>query len=96
MRIGSGHGCGATSVSAQWVIEEVRCLPKGSYELMRSVPEAIKQEKELRVKSNTSWKRWHKNVQGVGYWLVDVEDNDNSYIEEALSVGIKNYLTNYE
>jgi len=95
MRVGSGYGCGGSRVSAQWMIEEVRTLPKGSFDFMKSLPDAIENEKEFRIKSKKGWKRWYNNLQDIGLWLVDVSDDDNSYMEEALSVGVEKYINIY-
>lgn len=94
-RVGSGYGCGGTTSDALWEIEELRCLPLGSYELAVSMISTIEVEKRRRVTSKQSWKRWYKNVQGVGYWLFDPDENDDFYINEALSIGIEQYIRSY-
>ena len=70
-RVGSGYGCGGTTSDALWEIEELRRLPLGSYELASSIVSTVAGEKRRRIESKQSWKRWYKNVQGVGYWLFD-------------------------
>jgi hypothetical protein len=95
-RVGSGYGCGGTTSSAQWVLEEIKQLPTGSFKFASSLLSTIKYEKERRIKNKLAWKRWYKNVQGVGFWLFDEEESDDFYIKEALNVGIEQYIQKYQ
>lgn len=94
-RVGSGYGCGGTTSDALWEIKELRRLPPGSYEFASSIVSTIADEKRRRIESKQAWKRWYKNVQGVGYWLFDPDEADEFYINEALSIGIEQYIRNY-
>ncbi|MCZ4337617.1 hypothetical protein [Shewanella colwelliana] len=93
LRVGSGYGCGGTTVSAVFVIEAIRQLPEGSFSLIQRLPETIMAEKNRRIEAKLAWKRWFNSVQGVGYWLAN--DMDDEDITEALNIGLEQYLAHY-
>ncbi|MCF2900955.1 hypothetical protein L1267_11120 [Pseudoalteromonas sp. OFAV1] len=96
IRVGSGYGCGGTTSSGEFEFEELRKLPKGSYELASLLITTISSEKERRLAEKIPWKRWYKKVHGAGYWLFDADDPDDYYINEALSLGVVRYIKNYK
>ena len=95
MRIGSGHGCGGTHVSSQWVIKIVRLLPAGSFAFISALPDAIETEKQNRIRTGRTYKRWLSGIHGVGLWLADHEFDSNEYMAEALITGVERYVGEY-
>lgn len=95
MRLGSGYGCGGTTSSQIWTISEIRKLPKNSYNLAKALPIAIEAEKQKRINEKKSWKRWHKRCQSIGYLLFDENETDDTDINEAIQMGIENYINQF-
>lgn len=95
LRVGSGHGCGSTTVSAQFLLRTIRRLPTGTFNFISALPNTITVELDRRKKTGKPHKKWLNSVRGIGFWLVDEDFDSNSYMEEALRSRVEMYVRQY-
>lgn len=88
MSVGASGTGGGSRQGEIWDYNVIKKLPTGTYNLIISIPQSVKNEIAGRKDSGKAYKRFSNNCRGLGTFFLE----DIGWMKEVMNEGLDKYL----